>query len=131
MPDRIGIKLLRASDDPEVPSAEFQAELVKFSGVLRDAGVNYTQSAMAFDAADTLGYPLAEYSVRFVHEVLPIVGTALVAWLHGRAGRKVEVEFHTDGKPKRISAGSPEAVASLLDELHRHEPKQDDHTERS
>ncbi len=58
------LELDRAHDDPEVPSAEFQAELRTVTAQLRSAGIEYSQRGMAFDAVDAIGYPLAAFAIK-------------------------------------------------------------------
>ena len=53
-PELIEIVLRRAPDDPPENDPQCQAELREFSRTLRDAGLNVSQRAIAFDARHLL-----------------------------------------------------------------------------
>ncbi|WP_250530490.1 hypothetical protein [Caballeronia sp. ATUFL_F1_KS4A] len=120
----VGLRLMRASDDPALQDPAFQAELRIFSGSLRAADVRFSQRAMTFDAVDATGYSLAEYVIKELGPAaIGVIGTAAGAWISGRSGRKVrlkvgdiEVEARTVKEVDQLllraqasRAGQPEA----------------------
>ena len=88
------LELVRVVDDPPENDPAFQAELEEFSKSLRAAGVTFSQMAIAFDAVDGGGYPLAEFVVRILG--LPLIGAAAhvcATWVKARAGRKLRLKI--------------------------------------
>lgn len=106
--DRLELKLEPAGDDPPINSAAFQTSMVPIGAALAAAGVRYSQRAMAFDAAEAIGFALPEYVIQIGQALGPTLGVVLVAWLQGRAGRKV-----------RLKVGDIEAEARTTEELER------------
>ncbi|WEY42049.1 hypothetical protein [Paraburkholderia sp. SUR17] len=103
----VGLRLMRAPDDPAVQDPAFQAELRTFSGTLRSAGVSFSQRAMTFDAVDATGYALAEYAIKELGPAaIGVIGTAVGAWISGRSGRKV-----------RLKVGDIEVEARTVEEV--------------
>src|SRR5271170_8078364 len=105
----IEITLKRAPDDPPANSPEFQKELRQFADALRAADVDFSQRAIAFDAVDATGYPLAEFVVRALAvSALPSLTAIVVALLKAKNGRKVRLKF-----------GSVDATAPSVEEVER------------
>jgi hypothetical protein len=69
------------------------------------------------DAVDAIGGYTGQFVISFVSVASPFLTAALVAWLHGKLGRKVRVEFHPDGKLKTIEAQTAEQVLSIAKAL--------------
>ncbi|KVW61709.1 hypothetical protein BGV52_29630 [Burkholderia ubonensis] len=110
----VGLRLMRASDDPALQDPAFQAELRTFSGSLRAADVRFSQRAMTFDAVDATGYALAEYVVKELGPAaIGVIGTAVGAWINGRAGRKVRLKVGD----VEVEARTPEEVEQLLKQV--------------
>jgi hypothetical protein len=107
--EKLEIRLQRAPDDPKLADPKFQEELRGFSKALRSAGIDYSQRAMAFDAADGLGYPLPEFLIAFS---APIAALAALcgAWVQGRYGRKVRIKI----SDVEAEARTIEAIEHLL-----------------
>ncbi len=107
----VEIELERASDDPPIPDPSFQQELETFGGALGAAGIVYSQRAIALDAVDAHGYPLAEFVIRTLGPpAIGVVTAAVTGWLAGRAGRKVRLKFGD----VEAEARTPEEVERLL-----------------
>ncbi len=105
------IELVPGTDDPQEDDPTFQNELNVFSGRLRAGSVVYSQSAVAFDAIDGQGYPLAEFAIRTLGPpAIGIVTAAVTGWLAGRAGRKARLKFGDI----EAEARTPEEVERLL-----------------
>jgi hypothetical protein len=107
----LDIELESAPDDKPVNDPEFQAELNTFSGALHQGDVQFTQTAVAFDSVDAHGYPLAEFAIQILNSsALKVVGAAITAWLHGRYGRKVRLQF----SDVKVEGRTPEEVDQAL-----------------
>jgi hypothetical protein len=113
------LELVRVADDPLENDPAFQAELGEFSKSLHAAGVTFSQRAIAFDAVDGGGYPLAEFVVRTLG--LPLIGAAAhvcATWVKARNGRKLRLkigdvvaEGQTDEDIKRLMKQAAEFCA--------------------
>jgi len=90
--DRVYINLISSLGDPVVSDPAYQQELRNVSSSLHEAGISFSQRGIAFDSAHAVGYPLGEYFISLAQIAAPIVTAALVAWIHGRAGRKVKLK---------------------------------------
>ena len=105
------IELEGALDDWPVSSSEFQGELSIFSKTIRQSGILHSQRAIAFDAVDASGYPLAEFTIRTLGPpAIGIITAAVSSWLAGRAGRKARLKFGDI----EAEARTPEEVERLL-----------------
>lgn len=88
------LELVRAPDDPGEGAAAFQEELRHFEQSLHNAGISYSQRAMAMDSVETHGFPLPEYVVAIKQLGPPVIaGLAgyAAAWVQARLGRKVRL----------------------------------------
>lgn len=107
------IDLVRTADDPPENDPEFQKELSQFGASLRDAGVPYSQTAIAFDSVDAHGYPLPEFIIAIKvlgPPAIAALATAAGAWVQARYGRKVRLKIGD----LEAEARTAEEVASLL-----------------
>ena len=111
--ERVYINLVASADDPSLSDQAYQLELRDFSSALREAGVTFSQRAMAFDSAQAVGYPLGEYFLSLAGIAGPVLGVAVGAWLQGRAGRKVRLKVGDI----EIEAASQEEVEALLNKV--------------
>ncbi|WP_091715193.1 hypothetical protein [Methylobacterium phyllostachyos] len=102
------LTLLLAPDDGPKNGREAQDAIAGVSRELHQSGVSYSQRGMAFDSVDAVGFALPEYIIPLAQAVGPTLGVILVAWLQGRAGRKV-----------RLKVGDVEAEARTADEVER------------
>ena len=103
------IDLVRTADDPPENDPEFQKELAQFGAALRDAGVPYSQTAIAFDSVEGHGYPLPEFIIAIKVLAPPAIAalaTVAGAWVQARYGRKA-----------RLKIGDVEAEARTLEEV--------------
>ncbi len=108
---QFSIELIRAGDDPPVNDRAFQKELSQFGASLRDAGIRYSQRAMAFDSVDAHGYGLPEFIFAIKDIGTPLVGAlgaVAGAFLHAKYGRKV-----------RLKIGEDEAEAQSVAEIEQ------------
>jgi hypothetical protein len=111
--EALEIELMRGGDDPQAHEPAFRDELQGFKDQLDDAGIQYAQSAVAFDSVDAYGYPIGEFALKFVKDYGPMISVALAAWITGRYGRKVKAKF----RDIEVEAGSLKDVECLMDKL--------------
>lgn len=103
------LDLVRAAADPSENDPEFQKELSRFGAALRDAGVPYSQSAIAFDSVEGLGYPLPEFIL-----AMKVLGPPAIAALATAAGAWVQARY---GRKARLKIGDIEAEARTPEEI--------------
>lgn len=123
------LELEAAPDDPHVSSPDFQQGLTEVSTALRDGGVAYSQRRMMFDSVGAQGYALGQYFIPLAQIAGSIIGGALVAWVTGRAGRKlkikvgeVELEANTAAEIDNLMAKAFEMKAQLTSANTTHDP---------
>jgi hypothetical protein len=110
---KIAIWLARSPSDAETFTKEHQVELHGVVAALREHGVELEAPFLAVDAVDAVSGHTGQLIVSLAQIASPVVTAALVAWLKGRPGRKVRVEFHPSGKLKTIEAQTDEQVLSI------------------
>ena len=103
---RIAIELIASNDDPPLRSTEYQAELAQLARDMRalDPHVSYhmfIQEGVSASSFLTGGFTIAK---AIGTSALPII----VAWLHGRYGRKV-----------RLKVGDVEVEARTVNEIEK------------
>lgn len=106
------LELVPSEDDPPPRDAAFQGELSRFGAALGDAGVSYSQRALALDSAQAHGYPLPEFILALkilAPSAIGAIGVAAGAWIQARYGRKarlkvgdVEAEGRTSEEVKAL-----------------------------
>jgi hypothetical protein len=111
---KIAIWLGRAEDDAPTFSHDHQADLHSVLGALRQEGIELEAPFLAVDAADAVSGYTGQLIISLAQIAAPVLTGALVAWLKGRPGRKVRLQFHPDGKLKSIEAQTPEQVLELM-----------------
>jgi Asp-tRNA(Asn)/Glu-tRNA(Gln) amidotransferase A subunit family amidase len=116
---KIAIWLERAPDDAETFTKEHQAALDGAVDALRKNGVELEAPFLAVDAADAVSGYTGQLIISLASFASSIVTAALVAWLKGRPGRKIRVQFHPDGKLKTVEAQTPEQVLSIVEALEK------------
>ena len=108
---KIAVWLERSPDDAETFTPEHQVELQGVVGTLRAQGVELEAPFLAVDAADAV----SGYTGQLIASLAasPILTAAAVAWIKGRQGRRVRIEFFPNGKVKKIEAQTAEEVLSI------------------
>ncbi len=105
----IEIILEQAADEPPISDKETQQQLSQFGIGLRTENLHFSQRALALDAVDAHGYPLAEFVLKDLGvPAVTAVATLAGVWINARLGRKV-----------RVKAGEIEAEASTVEEAER------------
>ena len=115
--------LERAADDPQPNDTQFQQELGVFSASLHDAGLKFSQRAIAFDAVDGGGYPLPEFVIALQNVLQPAIIAPISAlcgaWLQARYGRKVRLkigDIEAEGRSEKEVAALLQRAAAFQDE---------------
>jgi hypothetical protein len=117
------LDLIGAPDDPPVGDDAFQKELADVGRSLRDAGIPYSQTAIAMDAVDAHGYPLPEYVLAFqvlVTAVITPLAAVVGAWINGRYGRKARLKIGDI----EAEARTPAEVEELLKPAAKHQDRE-------
>ncbi|MBD8658503.1 hypothetical protein IFT68_23090 [Oxalobacteraceae sp. CFBP 13730] len=83
------VTLIPALDDSGKFSPEYQAVLIDFSRHTKPT----SQTAYTMDAIDAGGGLIGEYAFKATAIILPAIAAASVAYISGRAGRKIKVKF--------------------------------------
>jgi hypothetical protein len=92
-PTAVKISLVRSSDDPPLFSSESQAEIQSVRGALRNEGIEADTPFMVMDSPGAGGGYIGDFIIQVAQIGVPAVAVIISAWLHGRFGRKVRVEF--------------------------------------
>jgi hypothetical protein len=105
--------VLRSSvdDDPFAgQSGQYARDTKTFLSVAELQGGQIVRPRLAMDSTEV--QTMLEFGP-LAHDALKILGPALIAWLHGRAGRRIEVS----GFGIRIKANSVEEAERLIEKL--------------
>lgn len=86
------LTLVRSSDDDATFSPGYQAELSQFYQRVRADQIRVSAVAFTMDSAGGGGGLMGEFIVPLAQVIGPVLGGAAVAWLQGRAGRKLRVK---------------------------------------
>jgi hypothetical protein len=112
---KIAIWLVRAPDDAEEFTRDLQAELDKvLSPVVHEKALGVEAPALSVDAIDAVGGYTGQLIIDLAKIVSPVLTAALVAWVKGKPGRKVRVEFHPSGKLKAVEAQTEKRIHSII-----------------
>jgi len=115
----IKIRLVRSSDDQPLFSPEAQAEIKVVRDALRSSGIDADAPFLVMDSPGAGGGYVGEFIIPLVQFGAPAIGVVVGAWLRGRYGRQIRVEFYSDGNLKRIDAQTPEQVSSVIETARR------------
>lgn len=116
---RVSLVLVRSPDDPAAFSREYQTVLDTLSRELYAADINVRSRVMALDSIESAGGQVGEFVIPIVKYGVPALSALIVGWLKGRAGRKAEVEFFADGRPKKIVAATSDEIVAMLEAVRR------------
>lgn len=111
------IELILAPSEEDAPpfSTEFQSEL---RGYARKVNAPQ-QRSFAMDSIGAVGGPIGEFIFSQTGAVLAAISAVGVAWVTGRAGRKLRVKF----KDIEIEARNAKEVESMLNLIRDFEAK--------
>jgi hypothetical protein len=96
------LTLVRADNDEAAFSPNYQTELRQFYQLVRVDNVRISATAFTTDSIGATGDLVGEFVMPLADVISPMLGAAVIAWLQGRAGRRlrltvgdVEVEART------------------------------------
>lgn len=87
------LTLVRSSDDEATFSPGYQAELSQFYQRVRADQIRISAVAFTMDSVGGGGGLMGEFIVPLAQVIGPVLGGAAVAWLQGRAGRKLRLKI--------------------------------------
>jgi hypothetical protein len=108
----LGVRLIRAADDPPLVSREYQEAIAEFSKSLEAGGIQSSARSFAFDGVGGGGGLSGEFALKVLTIVWPSLITGIAGWLHGRSGRKVRLKVGADGI--EVEASTVKEVEKLL-----------------
>lgn len=88
----LSLRLTQAPDDLARFGSEYQAELSYFMSQLNAANVDASPRIAVFDSPGTVGGMAGEFVIPAAQIIVPAVSVAVVAWISGRAGRKLRLK---------------------------------------
>lgn len=108
--DRLKLSPVSAPDYPKLSAHEYQSECQEFHDLLQAATIEVSPRWRTRDSIVGAGGFAGSFFVPLAKAAIPTLGAVLVAWLKGRSGRRVRLEF--DGV--KAEGGTPEEVETLL-----------------
>lgn len=105
---------LRSSkhDDPFAQQdSQYARDMKEFQSVAESLGGKLVPPRLAMDSVEI--QTVLEFVQPLAHDAIEVIGAALVAWVHARAGRRTEVS----GFGVSIKANSAEEAGQLLEKL--------------
>ncbi|CAE6827181.1 hypothetical protein [Paraburkholderia haematera] len=122
------LTLVRSEDDQAAFSPGYQAELRQFYHLVRADGTRVSAVAFTMDTVGASGGLVGEFVIPLAQVIGPVLGSAAVAWLQGRAGRKlrlkvgdIEVEANTQAEFDALLAKAIAVRAGQTEPLQDHE----------
>src|SRR5215213_3290314 len=91
--DELSLTLVPSGDEPGIPSDGTQAELRAFLDALHRHGVRANPRAIVRKSVGAGWRFFGDFFIPITQAVGPTLGVVIVAWLQGRAGRKVRVKI--------------------------------------
>src|SRR5262245_48316394 len=104
----VRLTMVRSADDEAAFSPNYQSELRQFYQLVRADNVRINAVGFANDTVGASGGLVGEFVIPLAQVIGPVLGGAAVAWLQGRAGRKL-----------RLKAGDIEVEARTLGEIEQ------------
>lgn len=114
---KVAIWLEPGPTDGHTFTREHQDVLGAVVGDLRKHAEDLDAPFMALDSIDTVGGYTGQVIIPIIQAASPVLTAVVVAWIKGKPGRKVRVQFHPSGKLKTIEAETEEQVRSLAEAL--------------
>jgi len=111
--------LVRASDDPQTHSDEYQAELKAFMQSLKKNGIEFHARSVMMESATGGGFNLGEFSI-LAGSVASLAGL-LRMWVKAKYGRKVKLKT----KDFSAEAMNAEEIEKLVKLVEKHKKKRD------
>jgi len=110
-PATLRLTLVRSADDEAAFSPNYQTELRQFYQLVRADNVRINAVAFTMDSVGASGGLVGEFVIPLAQVIGPVLGGAAVAWLQGRAGRKLRLRMDDI----EVEARTPEEIEQLLE----------------
>lgn len=110
-PATLRLTLVRSADDAAAFSPNYQTELRQFYQLVRADNVRINAVAFTMDSVGASGGLMGEFVIPLAQVIGPVLGGAAVAWLQGRAGRKLRLKVGDI----EVEARTPEEIEQLLE----------------
>jgi hypothetical protein len=104
------LTLVRSGDDEAAFSPGYQAELRQFYQLVRADGIRISAVAFAMGSVGAGGGLVGEFIIPLAQVIGPVLAGAAVAWLQGRAARRLRVKVGD----VEVEARTPEDIGQLL-----------------
>ena len=108
------LTLVRAENDAASFSPAYQGELRQFYQLVRADGIRISAITFTLDSVGASGGLVGEFVIPLAQVIGPMLGGAAVAWLQGRAGRKLRLKVGDVD----VEAHTPEEIMRLLEQAH-------------
>ena len=105
------LTMVRSVDDEAPFSPNYQSELRQFSQLVRADNVRINAVASTMDGVGAIGGLVGEFVIPRAQVIGPVLGVTAVAWLQGRAGRKLRLK----AGDIEVEARTPEEIGQLLE----------------
>src|ERR1700744_1650361 len=105
------LTMVRSVDDEAPFSPNYQSELRQFSQLVRADNVRINAVASTMDGVGAIGGLVGEFVIPLAQVIGPVLGVTAVAWLQGRAGRKLRLK----AGDIEVEARTPEEIGQLLE----------------
>jgi hypothetical protein len=89
------LTLVRADNDEAAFSPNYQTELRQFYQLVRVDNVRISATAFTTDSIGATGDLVGEFVMPLADVISPMLGAAAIAWLQGRAGRRLRLKGRT------------------------------------
>ncbi|GAB5100536.1 hypothetical protein [Caballeronia sp. HLA56] len=112
-PYNIQVAIHSSSDDDPFagPGSRYSKELKQFLRVSESLGATAIRPQLTMDSAEL--QTVLEFAAPLTHDALNMLAAAVIAWVHGRPGRRTEVS----GFGVKIRTNSVEDAKHLIDQL--------------
>jgi hypothetical protein len=105
------LTFVRSTDDEAAFSPNYQTELRQFYQLVRADNVRINAVAFTMDSVVASGGLVGEFVIPLAQVIGPVLGGAAVAWLQGRAGRKLRLKVGDI----EVEARTPKEIEQLLE----------------
>jgi hypothetical protein len=111
--NEFSLTLVPSGDEPSILSHDTQAELRSFLDALHQHGIEATPNAIVRKSAGAEWSFFGDFFIPIAQIIGPTLGVVIVAWLQGRAGRKVRIKT----PDIEAEARTPEEIKELLQHI--------------
>jgi hypothetical protein len=109
------LALVQAVEDAPLFSEEVQSELRATKEAIKSHDIEVAAPFMVMDSPGAGGGYVGEFVIPLAQIAAPIITGIAGAWLHGKFGRKVRLEFFSNGQLKKLEANTAQDVGALIE----------------